>query len=394
MRLNSQGRKDVYKEAEAAENISSNGIVAVLSQQDLALDAIVKASNSGWPEWTKYIGFTTKSKAVRDAMYLQVQDRIQQNCPELAKVGWFKKLISPSTRKAIWTAESEGFKAIAMETKDMIANQDKEVAALWSRYSSKQKMFAEGGVRVTIANTKAQSKLLQSIEGAAKRAENEYEGYAEKVLPPEVKLALNNEELLVDDLVNRYEVIEPHEVDRLFQDNQNGGKLLQQHIDTYFTGALYKGKASEGARLLASMSVTGREKAVEKIRETLGGSLQTMRYSFFRNQHVWYYRSLMRIKEPNSSPEAMRRFLQDKKPVAGTRLTFDSPQTGQLVAFTKVRQGDTCFRLKDTAGNVYVIDIGSNDEEREKMWLVKKNPAGGPPDDIQFNWRDLKISAS
>ncbi len=388
-------RKQAYKEASEAENAAQGnmGMGLVLNEQDRVLDQVIQKTNAAWPEWTKYMGLQTKSNAAYWAMRDEARIRLLDKNPEL-DVGWWKWVVSSSTRRAFYTAESQIYQNIAEESKKKLDEQDHELEMQAARYNRKKKMFAEGGVKISLKNTKKKSSVVRAIEKAADMAKEEYKDY--KDFPPEVKLAVEDEEMLVDDLVTRYEVIEPNEVDRMFQDNEDGGKLLDSRIRSYFDGAEYTLKASEGARrlqdLIRTQGADGKKK-ISEVRNALIASLKRLRFSRFRNRKVSYYRTLLRLKNPNASPDSQRQYLLERKPVAGARITFNSPLLGPLVAFTKCKQGETCIRVKDTAGKTYVLDIGSNDVDREKMWLVREpKKRGGEPEDVQLDWRHIQIS--
>lgn len=383
-------RVRAYQEA-AAEEAGAKIPVSIRDEQTRALDAIVHASNAEWPDWLKWTGMVkTSGWKVQNAMQEEARKRIQAKCPEL-HAGWFRWLTSPATRKAYWIAEGQMMQAIAEESKAKLEEQDSELNLIQQRYSKNSKKFAEGGVKLSLKNTPKRSKLLKSIEKASRITDKAYASYKE--FPPEVKSALQDEETLVEDLVTRYGIIDPSEIDRLFTDNQNGGNKLLTRIDAYFNGAEYNTKGEPGAHTLREMAATGRRSEITKIAEQFKKAIKGLKYSVFGNRNVWYYRSLLELKNPNASPDTKRKALQEGK--NGKRLEFTVPPAGKVIAFTKCKDGDY-FRLTDASGNTYILDIGpegGSDTDRRKVTLVMPPKRGGKdPQEIDLPWQNVTVS--
>ncbi len=389
------GKTDRTRAYEAAAEAESGAKIPVTirDEQVRALDSIVRASNAEWPDWLKWTGMVkTSGWKVQQAMLEEARKRIQAKCPEL-QAGWFRWMISSATRKAYWTAEGQMMQAIAEESKAKLESQDGELQLIQQRYSKNSKLFKEGGVRLSLKNTPKRSKLLKSIEKASRITEKSYASY--KDFPPEVKSALQDEETLVEDLVTRYGIIEPSEVDRLFTDNQNGGPRLKTRLNTYFKSAEYRTKSTPGAQTLREMDATGRGSEVKKIEAQLLEAIAALGYRVWDNRKLWHYRSLHALKNPNASAETKWKYLMDKKPVAGTRITLDIPSKGKIVAFTKCKDGEY-VRCTDARGDVYLLDIGpagQSADEKQKFTVVGPPKRGSTdPEEIDLPTSNVEIS--
>jgi hypothetical protein len=386
-RLNTE-RRQAYEKALNAENLHSVKHGSILDEQVRAMDAISRAANAG-PVASL---FKSKSRRVRDAMMQETQKRIHDKCPEL-EPGWLRYVTSPSARQEYHTAQRQIALSIAEETQQKLEAQDGELLNLQQRYGRHSKMFKAGGVKLSLKNTKAQSKLKTTIEKAVKLTEEKFRNY--KDFPPELKNALHNEENLIEDLVNRYEIIKPSEIDRLFADNQEGGQVLLRRIKTYFDAGEYALKPSAGAKLLSEMSATGRAKEVNGIRDQLTKATSGLRYSFFWNRRLSHYRSLLALKNPNASDNTKRQYFLERKPVAGARVDITVPGGAKVTAFTKYRSGNYLY-LIDAADKLYQFDLtadGASGKAPPKIPSVFPDPKKpGDAAESDIDWSMIEIS--
>jgi hypothetical protein len=380
-----------YEKAVDKQKPQSANVVQLQDTQIRAMDKIVRATNAGWPNWMSYITGYTKEGNVNQALLEEARLRIQEKCPEL-NVGWFRWLISPAARTAYYTAEAQAMDSIANEMRSKIEAQDKELEKLQSRYSRNSQRFQNGGVRISLANNKSRNDVLANLQLATAKVKETYKGYTD--FPQEVQNALQDEELLMEDLVSRYEVIKPHEADMLFTANQDGGAKLLDRLETYFNGGEFRLRKTPGARALQEMEDAGRKEEITKIYNQLKKAVQGIRWSLFATHNVSNYRSLLGLKNPNASDETKWTYLRERKPFAGAKITVATPSGGSIDIVTKNRDGRYLL-AEDKQGKLYQLDLGpeSGAQTGESINMVFPPVGKGTPVERDVTFDRISVSA-
>lgn len=386
----SKDRLGAYENA-INESNTKKGInpQSVDTELDMSLDRILRETHIGFPEWTKWLGLRTKARNAREAMHAEARRRIEKQCPELDE-GWFTWVFSSATRRAYWTAENKIVQSLAQETVERMNEIDQEISDLDGRYEDRQMAkFKRGRVKITRKASRAKTQVLSAIGSAAKKTAESYKNY--KDFPPDIKRAMETEERLVDDLVSKYEIIKPEEVESLFQKNQNGESLLLDRVDQYFKGKLFMSNRSSGARLLQKHgNAPGGAQKVEAIHGLLRSGVKRLRYSFFGNRALSFYRIQNRIQNPNASAATKRKYLLEKKPVAGTRLRI-RVANGAADAYVKCRVNGNMFELRGPNGQTYILDAGGDGPDARSMWMVFPG-SDGKGHDNRISTDDLSIA--
>lgn len=358
--------------------------------QDQSINRILQETGAGFPEWTKWMGFPTKKQNARFAMHEEARKRIEEHCPELHS-NWFHWMISPSMRRAYYTAENKIVQSLAEEAKERSNELDNLVNDLDGEYEKNLlTKLKKGKVKISRKKTKKENATLAAINQAAQKTAEKYKKFSE--FPAEVRNALKTEEILADDLVTKFSVIKPEEVETLFQKNQNGEKVLLDRIYKYFKGGLYTQDSSPGAALLKKHAGTAEgEKQIDAIYEMFRAKAKSLKHSLLFNSNLWYYRAQARIKNPNASASTKRKFLLEKKPVAGTKVRVKT-ENGIAAAFVKCRVPNTSmFELTGPNNSRYILDVGADGIDGRSMWLVIPG-LDGKGHDNRITPEDLYIS--